>query len=179
MLGFVGLSMVGLQFLLSARFRPVVRPFGIDLAYHFHRQISFAALGLILAHPIILILAGYYIDTPGKQALWIILGLFWIGALLYIRVIKPILLWRKPYSLVEVRPERVELSVKDLGDFTAKVKTLAPGTRACLDGPYGMFSIDYYPSLSYVFLAGGIGITPFMSRLSRDLSPAKSFLFRA
>ena len=55
-LGFVGLSMLGLQFVLAARSHRVNAPFGIDLVLQFHRQISYVALALILLHPIVLFL---------------------------------------------------------------------------------------------------------------------------
>lgn len=53
-LGYAGLAMMGFQFLLTARFQRLAAPYGIDIIYHFHRQISLVAFGLILAHPIIL-----------------------------------------------------------------------------------------------------------------------------
>jgi predicted ferric reductase len=53
-LGFVGLAMMGLQFVMVARARFIVWPFGIDAVLQFHRQISYVALALILTHPIIL-----------------------------------------------------------------------------------------------------------------------------
>ena len=53
-LGYSGLAMMGLQFGLTARFRYVTEPWGEDVIYHFHRQISLIAVGLIVAHPLIL-----------------------------------------------------------------------------------------------------------------------------
>src|SRR3954468_10713247 len=53
-LGFVGLAMMGLQFGLVARFKPVAAPFGIDALTKFHKQVSYVALAFILAHPILL-----------------------------------------------------------------------------------------------------------------------------
>ena len=61
--------------------------------------------------------------------------------------------------------DRVELAIKELGDFTATIKTISPGTRAYLDGPYGAFSIDQEVGPGYTFIAGGVGITPVMSML--------------
>src|SRR5438132_3483182 len=55
-LGFVGLSMLGLQFALVARFRSVAAPFGIDVLQRFHQAISFVSLTFRLAHPILLVL---------------------------------------------------------------------------------------------------------------------------
>src|SRR5262245_13908479 len=56
-LGYSGLAMMGLQFGLTARFRHVTEPWGEDVIYHFHRQISQVAVGLIMAHMIILFIA--------------------------------------------------------------------------------------------------------------------------
>src|SRR5277367_693789 len=53
-LGYSGLAMMGLQFGLTARFRYVTEPWGEDVIYHFHRQISLIAVGLVVAHPVIL-----------------------------------------------------------------------------------------------------------------------------
>src|SRR5262249_16200946 len=54
-LGYSGLAMMGLQFGITARFRYVTEPWGEDVIYHFHRQISLIAAGLVVAHPVILI----------------------------------------------------------------------------------------------------------------------------
>jgi len=56
-----------------------------------------------------------------------------------------------------------EMTVKELGDFTSTIGTVKPGETAYLDGPYGAFTTDRYPAGGYVFIAGGIGITPIMS----------------
>ncbi|UBU10570.1 ferredoxin reductase family protein [Nonomuraea gerenzanensis] len=55
-LGFVGLSMMGLQFALVARFRSVAAPFGEDAVVQFHRQIAYVATLFILAHPVLLLI---------------------------------------------------------------------------------------------------------------------------
>jgi predicted ferric reductase len=62
-------------------------------------------------------------------------------------------------------PERIEFGIKALGDFTSKIGEVAIGTRAYLDGPHGAFTIDRYATMGYVFVAGGVGITPFLSIL--------------
>jgi predicted ferric reductase len=284
-LGFAGLAMMGLQFLVTARYRRITSPYGIDVVYHFHRQISLVAFGLILAHPLILfitrpetiallnvftaewrarlgvfsllalalliatslwrqemrlnyepwrighgilatlavtlamghvILVGYYVGVPWARAVWLTLGVIWIGSLFFIRVIKPIQMFRRPYTIESVRPEKgntwsvrikpdghkgfsfkpgqfawltiwnspfaikehpfslsssamqgdyLEMAIKELGDFTANIKKLTPGTRAYLDGPYGVFTVDELDAPGFVFLAGGIGISPVMSIL--------------
>ena len=49
-LGFAGLSMMGLEFVLVARFRAVAAPFGQDALLQFHRQIGYVGLGFVLVH---------------------------------------------------------------------------------------------------------------------------------
>ncbi len=56
-LGFIGLAIVALQFALTARIKPLSKPFGTDLVYYFHRQISIAGFLMIFAHPILLFLS--------------------------------------------------------------------------------------------------------------------------
>ena len=63
-LGFAGLSMMALQFVLTARFKTIKAPYGADVVYHFHRQISLITFGLILAHPLLL-----FINSPRTLAL--------------------------------------------------------------------------------------------------------------
>ena len=53
-LGFVGLSVLSLQFVLAARIHTVTAPYGIDRVLQFHRQITYVAIGLVLLHPILL-----------------------------------------------------------------------------------------------------------------------------
>lgn len=64
-------------------------------------------------------------------------------------------------------PTRRELSVtpKILGDFTLSIRDTRVGDRAFIDAPYGVFSFLNQPLKDLVFIAGGIGITPFISML--------------
>jgi predicted ferric reductase len=60
----------------------------------------------------------------------------------------------------------ISSSIKASGDYTATIGTTTIGDRAALLGPFGRFSYALHPSeRSLVFIAGGIGITPFMSML--------------
>jgi predicted ferric reductase len=49
-LGFMGLAMMGLEFVLVARFEPVAAPFGQDGLLQFHRQIGYVGLAFVLVH---------------------------------------------------------------------------------------------------------------------------------
>ena len=53
-LGYSGFAMVGLQFVLTARIKAIKAPFGSDIVYFFHHQISLIMFGLIAVHPIVL-----------------------------------------------------------------------------------------------------------------------------
>jgi predicted ferric reductase len=284
-IGYAGLAMMGLQFGLTARFRYVTEPWGEDVIYHFHRQISLVAVGLVLAHPLILFAArpelvallnsfrapwrarfaalsvyslialvmmtlyraklkiryetwhlthillaiiavtagllhmlgwGFYLADTRKRALWIGLTVFWIGLLLYVRIAKPLFMLRRPYRISELRKERgdtstlvmqptghpgfrfrpgqfawltvwgspfkitghpfsfsssaavtdgrVEMTIRNLGDFTSEIHKVPVGKRVYLDGPYGAFTIGN-PADMHVLIAGGIGITPMMSMI--------------
>ena len=60
----------------------------------------------------------------------------------------------------------LEIAPKELGDFTSTVGETRPGDRAAVMGPYGRFSFLLRPKRKrLVMVAGGIGITPFMSML--------------
>ncbi|MGB8405440.1 MAG: ferric reductase-like transmembrane domain-containing protein [Mycobacterium sp.] len=285
-LGFVGLSMMGLQLVLVARVKSVAAPFGEDALVHFHRYMGYAATTFILAHPILLIvlvdatylervnpftapwagrfgtlailcllavvvtsvwraalripyevwqavhialstvaiiaalvhveLIGNYVNRPWKRGLWIVMTVGLLAMFVWVRVLRPVMRTRRPWTVVSVTPERggvytltlspvghdgftfapgqfgwlsvnrspfaltqhpfsfssngddpsaVQMSIKELGDFTRTIKSIASGTRVYLDGPHGVFSPDRYDGPGFVFLAGGIGIGPVMSML--------------
>jgi len=71
-----------------------------------------------------------------------------------------------PFS-VSSAPEQTEISltIKSLGDFTAQIPGLAIGDLALLEGPFGKFSHQNGRHKSQIWIAGGIGITPFLSMI--------------
>jgi len=57
-------------------------------------------------------------------------------------------------------------TIKESGDFTRTVGTMRPGDLVAVQSPFGRFSYALYPEEhDLVFIAGGIGITPFMGML--------------
>lgn len=68
---------------------------------------------------------------------------------------------------------RIEFTIKELGDFTKTIKDTPIGEIAYLDGPYGTFSVENYPDApGFVFITAGVGAAPIMSML-RSLADKK------
>jgi len=71
-----------------------------------------------------------------------------------------------PYSLSAAPTgDLLRITVKDLGDGSARVAALRPGTRALIEGPYGKLTGESYPGGPLLMLACGIGITPLLALL--------------
>jgi 3-phenylpropionate/trans-cinnamate dioxygenase ferredoxin reductase subunit len=285
-LGFIGLAMMALQFVLTARVNRIESSYGIDILLQFHRYTSLVAFFMVLAHPVILFIVQpetiqllNFFEAPWRARMAVLatlaflamvittiwrkqlkipyepwrashtilavlavglgfghaigvgnyLGLFWKAVLwssimlvslwliIYVRLVKPWLMTKKPYVVEEVisqrgdvwtlalrplghggftfqpgqfawltlnitplsmrehpfsmsssgdRADRLEFGIKANGDFTSRIKDVQPGTRAYLDGPYGVFTTErYWDSAGFVLIAGGIGITPIFSIL--------------
>lgn len=76
-----------------------------------------------------------------------------------------------PFSIVSAPSvETIRLAAKQLGDYTTRLAQVQPGDLAVLYGPNGRLGAQLTPA--EVWIAGGIGITPFMSMAS-DLLPQR------
>ena len=75
--------------------------------------------------------------------------------------------WRAhPFSLSAApNGEWLRLTVKDLGDWSARLQRLAVGTRVFAEGPYGILTGARRTQPGVVLIAGGIGITPLRALL--------------
>ncbi len=62
------------------------------------------------------------------------------------------------------------VTIKESGDFTNTISQTRPGDTALIDGPFGRFSYQHDSPESFIFIAGGVGITPILSmvRYLRD-----------
>jgi len=71
-----------------------------------------------------------------------------------------------PFSLSALpRPPYLRLTVKVVGDFTAAVARLRPGTRIAIEGPYGAFTSHHRERQKAALIAGGVGVTAVRSLL--------------
>jgi predicted ferric reductase len=72
-----------------------------------------------------------------------------------------------PFSISSAPFERprIAFTIKESGDFTGRIGTVAVGTRAYLDGPHGNFIVAGRPTRGIVFIAGGVGFAPIMGML--------------
>lgn len=69
-----------------------------------------------------------------------------------------------PFSISSSPSQReLRITVKSLGDYTRLLNRLRPGTKAYIEGPYGKFSNQHFKNRNQIWIAGGIGITPFLS----------------
>jgi len=77
-----------------------------------------------------------------------------------------------PFTISSSPSEKnLRLTIKELGDFTEKLGNLKIGTRVFVEGPYGKFYLN--KNFEQIWIAGGIGITPFLS-MARHLKPEKN-----
>lgn len=66
-----------------------------------------------------------------------------------------------PYSL-SAAPlrDRLRITVKALGDHSAKLANLKPGSRVVAEGPYGAMTAARRTRRKVLLIAGGVGVTP-------------------
>jgi len=62
--------------------------------------------------------------------------------------------------------DKLRFTVKSLGDYTSDLQTLlVDGVKAKVEGPFGVFNFKNAKNKKQLWLAGDIGITPFLSFL--------------
>lgn len=213
-MGYMAMAVMGVQFLLTARFRRATAPFGIDIIYYFHRLIALVGLGLIVGHAGVLVaakpallglvfssaiprhlvaalasfalfviviavslwrkqlharyepwrrwhgalsvaavllalahieLSGYYVQAPWKRAVWTGVTLAWVSLILYVRVVKPVRLLKRPYRVTSIRPERADTWTLTLRPEGHTGMRFLPGQFAWLTLGASPFSLSEHP----------------------------------
>ena len=73
-----------------------------------------------------------------------------------------------PYSLSEApKGNSFRITIKNLGDHSARVAEIPIGTRVFAEGPFGVFTADSRTVDKALLIAGGIGITPVRALLEQ------------
>jgi len=77
--------------------------------------------------------------------------------------------WSEPHPFtISCAPQEgslVRFTIKKSGNFTSAVPELAPGAHVMCAGPFGAFCKDIESKNDIAMIAGGVGITPFLSVL--------------
>jgi predicted ferric reductase len=72
-----------------------------------------------------------------------------------------------PFSIVNYDESgNISLGVKNLGDYTSEISSWKENESVYVYGPHGKFGIHFDSTQYQVWIAGGIGITPFISMLN-------------
>ncbi len=213
-LGFVGLSLMGIQFIPTARLPFLGDVFPADTLFIFHHRLSIAAFVMTLAHPLVLFIqnpytllllnvftapwraraavaavvlllalvvtsvrrvalglsyetwrllhdvfsvviigfalyhilnVNYYTSVPVQRGTIIGLGALWGALIVYIRVIKPWTLLRRPYEVVDVIEERGKTWTLVIDPVGHRGLTFAAGQVAWLSVGHSPFRIEEHP----------------------------------
>jgi predicted ferric reductase len=83
------------------------------------------------------------------------------------RFIRPRMWWQAhPYSLSAVPSDgHLRITVKNLGDHSAALAKLRPGTWVGIEGPYGVFTPDARQSDRLMLVGAGVGSAPILALL--------------
>lgn len=69
-----------------------------------------------------------------------------------------------PYTIASAAGDgELRIGIKAVGDATQALMTIKPGAEVRVEGPYGTFFECREPERKQLWLAGGIGITPFVA----------------
>lgn len=107
-----------------------------------HVLLSTAAFALAGWH---LLGAGYYLDQPWKQALWIAFGAFWLGLVLKVRLLRPWRLLRHPWRVVSVKPDRGQVCTLSLVPERGSIPAFKPGQFAWVSLARSPWSMQEHP----------------------------------
>jgi predicted ferric reductase len=86
-----------------------------------------------------------------------------------------------PFTVSGVHGRRITLTIKALGDCTLEMQHLSQGLAARVEGPFGAFFDQATADTPQLWIAGGIGITPFLAQLDRlgaKVDIKMAYLFR-
>jgi len=103
--------------------------------------------------------------------------LFKPGQFCFLRLNKPKIYARHPFT-ISSSPNKKELcfTMKIYGKFAKEILNLKKEERIFIDGPFGIFTFEDAidsPEKNIVFIAGGVGITPFFNMINSNKKEKK------
>ncbi len=113
-----------------------------DLWRKAHAVLAITALALSLVHVVGI---DYYFSAPAMRYLLVLLALLWLSLVIYVRVIRPALLWRRPYVVKSVTPERGWAWTLTLSPSGHSGFRFLPGQFAWLTIGHGPWSMQEHP----------------------------------
>ncbi|WP_062460594.1 ferredoxin reductase family protein [Demequina soli] len=138
----------------------VVRP----LTRFLRHRVRVAAVGTLADGSTVIAMHGRHLRRLGSKG----------GQFFLFRFLTPGM-WGQahPYSLSRAaRDGWMRITVKPLGDSSAALRHLKPGTRVMVEGPLGVFTDEARGGDHLVLAGAGIGITPILALLeSADIRP--------
>ena len=211
-LGFVGLALMGIEFALVARVKPVAEPFGTDALIDFHRQIGYAGLAFVLIHVALsaewkqvksftpaetparvlfgavaaaalvalvvtsvwrrqlrlsyelwqvlhavlaviavvaalvhVLLVNYYVDSIWKEVLWSLMTAAFVWLIVWVRLLRPLQMRRRPWTVERITPERDRTTVLTLRPTGHDGLRFEPGQFAWITVGRSPFSVTSHP----------------------------------
>ena len=113
-----------------------------DLWRKTHALLAVIALALSVAHVASI---DYYFSAPAMRYLLVSLALLWVALVVYVRVVRPARMWRRPYVVESVTPERGRAWTLTLNPSGHSGFQFRPGQFAWLTIGHGPWSMQEHP----------------------------------
>lgn len=107
-----------------------------------HALLAVVAVVAALVH---VILVDYYVDTLWKQVLWALMTAAFVGLLVWVRLLRPLRMRRRPWAVDEVTPERDRTAVLRLRPDGHDGMRFAPGQFAWITVGRSPFAVTSHP----------------------------------
>lgn len=106
---------------------------------------------------------------PGLRGMRVSAGQFFM-----LRVLRPGLWWQAHPFSISAPPSAggLRFTIKELGDGTAGITRVRPGTRVLLEGPYGTFTAERAQGHPVAVFGAGVGMGPLVAVL-HDITPGQ------
>jgi predicted ferric reductase len=99
----------------------------------------------VVAALVHVLLVNYYVDSLWKQVLWAIMTAVFVGLLLWIRIVRPLRLLRRPWAVEQVVPERGRTTVLVLRPHGHDGLRFQPGQFAWITVGRSPFMVTSHP----------------------------------